>query len=169
MILSLIGMPGSGKSTIGFHLAGTSGLPFYDTDKVFESSVGMTVSEYFQKFGETSFRKVESEILKEMSKIGSGILATGGGVILVEENRLILRKSTNVVYLKCAPYQLYQRLKADSSRPLLRGEDLLGKLQELFNARDSLYENTAHHTFDVSFLSTDKVFEYMAHYNFQTS
>jgi len=150
-LISLIGLPGAGKSSVGIQLARRVGCPFLDSDQVIERRVGMSIKAYFELHGEESFRALESDALAELVKAPSGVLATGGGSVLRASNRLLLRQGTQVVYLRAMPEQLVRRLRHDKSRPLLQGHDPLTRLQELFVARDPLYRDTAHFVFDTGY------------------
>jgi shikimate kinase len=144
LIFSLIGLPGSGKSTVGRQLARRLQIPFIDTDQVIEQRIGCTVREFFEQEGEDRFRNIEVEIIDSLTRENHCVLATGGGVVVRQENREILHSRSKVVYLKSTPEELFRRLKYDSNRPLLQVEDPLKKLQELYSQRERLYRETAH-------------------------
>jgi shikimate kinase len=144
LIVSLIGLPGCGKSTVGRQLARRLQTPFFDSDHVIERRVGCTVREFFEREGEDQFRNIEAEVIDELTQQQRGILSTGGGVVLRAENRDNLKSRCKVVYLKSTPDELYRRLRRDMHRPLLQVEDPLKKLHELFSQRDPLYKEVAH-------------------------
>lgn len=144
MIVSLVGLPGSGKSTVGRQLARRLQLPFVDSDHVIEERLGCSIREYFEREGEEHFRDVEESVLDELTRQHEGILSTGGGAVLREVNREHLRSRGKVVYLKSSPEELYRRLRHDANRPLLQVADPLGRLRELYATRDPLYRETAH-------------------------
>lgn len=144
MIVSLVGLPGSGKSTVGRQLARRLQLPFVDSDHVIEERLGCSIREYFEREGEAHFRDVEESVLDELTRQHEGILSTGGGAVLREANREHLRSRGKVVYLKSSPEELYRRLRHDANRPLLQVADPLGRLRELYATRDPLYRETAH-------------------------
>ena len=144
MIFSLIGLPGSGKSTVGRQLARRLALPFVDSDHVIEQRLGCPIREYFEREGEAAFRDVEEAVIDELSLAQSGILATGGGAVLREANRRHLRERGLVVYLKSSPDELFRRLRHDRNRPLLQVADPLARLRDLYAIRDPLYRETAH-------------------------
>jgi shikimate kinase len=144
LIVSLIGLPGCGKSTVGRQLARRLQTPFFDSDHVIERRVGCTVREFFEREGEDQFRNIEAEVIDELTQQQRGILSTGGGVVLRAENRDNLKSRCKVVYLKSTPDELYRRLRHDMHRPLLQVEDPLKKLHELFSQRDPLYKEVAH-------------------------
>ena len=91
MNIVLIGMPGCGKSAVGTHLSQLTGRPFVDADSAFVEKAGMSIPEFFQKFDENAFRKLETEVLQELGKRSGLIIATGGGAILREENVRAMR------------------------------------------------------------------------------
>jgi shikimate kinase len=144
LIIGLIGLPGSGKSTVGRLLARRLQIPFLDSDQVTEQRLGCTVREFFEREGEERFRTIEAEIIEDLTLREFCVLSTGGGVVLRQENRNCLHSRCQVVYLKSTPEELYRRLKHDINRPLLQVEDPLKKLQELFTQREPLYKETAH-------------------------
>lgn len=143
----LVGLPGSGKTTVGRQLAKRLGVVFVDTDQLIEQRVGTNIPNFFELHGEDAFRRVEQIVIGELPSIGEpAVVSTGGGAILRLVNRLNLRKVGLVIYLKSSPEDLYRRLKHDTSRPLLRVGDPMAKLRELFEVRDPLYRDTAHFT-----------------------
>ena len=143
-MISLIGLPGSGKSTVGRQLARRLQLPFSDSDHVIEQQLGCSIREYFEREGEERFRDVEELVIDELTQGGSGVLSTGGGVILRQANRRRLRQHSQVVYLNSSPDELFRRLRHDVNRPLLQVADPLNRLRDLHTLRDPLYRETAH-------------------------
>jgi shikimate kinase len=148
LTISLIGLPGSGKSTVGRQLARRLHLPFFDSDQVIEEHLGCTIREYFEREGEASFRDVEEAVIDQLTQKSAGILSTGGGVVLRPANRLHLRERGHVIYLNSSPEELYRRLRHDVNRPLLQVPDPLGRLRDLHAVRDPLYRQTAHFIID---------------------
>ena len=148
MTISLIGLPGSGKSTVGRQLARRLQLAFFDSDQVIEERLGCAIRDYFEREGEASFRDVEAAVIDELSLQSSGILSTGGGAVLRPANRQCLRERGYVVYLRSSPEELFRRLRHDVSRPLLQVADPLARLRELYKQRDPLYRATAHFVID---------------------
>jgi shikimate kinase len=145
MQLSLVGMPGGGKSTVGRHLARHLQLRFLDADAEIERRIGCAIRVFFEREGEGRFRDVEQDVIAELVRRSSSVvLATGGGVVLREQNRRLLREFTTVVYLRSTPEELFRRLRHDTHRPLLQVRDPLRKLRELHALRDPLYRATAH-------------------------
>ncbi len=144
MIISIVGLPGSGKSTVGRQLARRLQLPFLDSDHVIEERLGCSIRDYFEREGEASFREVEESVIDELTLQASGVLSTGGGAVLRPANRLHLHDRGHVIYLRSSPEELFRRLRHDVSRPLLQVADPLGRLRDLFAQRDPLYRETAH-------------------------
>ena len=142
--IALIGLPGSGKSTIGRHLARRLGLPFVDSDHLIEQRLGCSIRDYFAREGESSFRDVEESIIDELTSSHAGVLSTGGGVVLRPNNRQHLHARGHVVYLHSAPEDVYRRVRHDGNRPLLQVDDPMARLRELYAVRDPLYRETAH-------------------------
>lgn len=143
-MIILIGLPGSGKSTVGRQLARRLGLSFSDSDHVIEQRIGCSIRDFFSHEGEAAFRDVEEAVLQESTGAGSGVLATGGGAVLRPVNRQRLRDSGQVIYLRSTPEELFRRLRHDSNRPLLQVDDPLKRLRALYEERDPLYRETAH-------------------------
>jgi len=142
--ISLVGMPGSGKSTVGRHLARQLGRRFVDSDAEVERRLGMPIREWFAQHGEESFRDVEQEVIDELTRQGDIVLATGGGAVLRPSNRDALHTRTHVFYLRSTPEELFRRLRHDSQRPLLQVADPQRRLRDLFRERDPLYRRVAH-------------------------
>ena len=137
-------MPGSGKSTVGRHLARRLGLPFFDSDHVIEQRLGCTIREFFAREGEAAFRDLEQEVLAGLAQGPSAVVATGGGAVLREANRQAMHAAGRVIYLRSTPEELHRRLRHDTQRPLLQVADPLGKLRALYAERDPLYRDAAH-------------------------
>ncbi|RYF15599.1 MAG: shikimate kinase [Comamonadaceae bacterium] len=144
MILSLVGMPGSGKSTVGRQLARRLGLPFFDSDALIEQRLGCSIREYFAREGEDAFRDVEQQVIADLAAGPDAVVATGGGAVLREANRQKLREAGRVIYLRSSPEELHRRVRHDTQRPLLQVADPLGRLRSLHAERDPLYREAAH-------------------------
>lgn len=137
-------MPGSGKSTVGRHLARRLGLPFHDSDPEIEAQLGCSIREFFEREGEDAFRDVEEAVIERLLRQGPGVLSTGGGAVLRTANRERLRAGGQVIYLRSAPEDIHRRLRHDTVRPLLQVDDPLKRLRDLFAQRDALYRETSH-------------------------
>jgi shikimate kinase len=146
--LVLVGLPGSGKSTVGRSLGRRLGLPFHDSDHVIEQRIGCSIREFFAREGEERFRDEEQQALADIAAGPACVLATGGGAVLREANRQMLRQAGHVIYLRCTPEELWRRLHRDTKRPLLQVSDPQGKLRQLFAERDPLYREIAEFIID---------------------
>lgn len=142
--VALVGLPGSGKSTVGRQLAKRLGVNFADSDHVIEERIGTSIREFFDTAGEQRFRDVEEGVLDDLSQQHVGVLSTGGGSILRSSNRRHLRERCVVFYLKTTPEEVYRRLRHDQNRPLLQVDDPQAKLRDLLAVRDPLYREAAH-------------------------
>ncbi|WP_377161724.1 shikimate kinase [Roseateles sp. UC29_93] len=155
MTISLVGMPGGGKSTVGRLLARQLDIAYVDSDAEIEKDLGgESIKDYFAREGEASFRDLESRtIARLLDGANSGqelILATGGGAVLREINRDRLKAHSTVVYLRSSPEELFRRLRHDTQRPLLQVANPLAKLRELYAQRDPLYRRCAHFVLESS-------------------
>ncbi len=148
MRLALVGMPGSGKSTVGRQLARRLSLGFLDTDAAFEDREGCAIRAYFDAHGEAAFRDKEERLIDELTQSHKGVLATGGGAVLRDNNRRCLHDRCTVVYLRASPEDIFRRLKHDRTRPLLQVSNPLKALRDLFAIRDPLYSQTAHYVIE---------------------
>ena len=148
-----IGPMGSGKTTVGKQLAKRTRMDFLDSDHLIEERCGVSISTIFDIEGEEGFRKRETKMLAELCERSGVILATGGGAIASEENRIILRKSGYIVYLKTSIETQLARTQRNQNRPLLENVDAELKLTQLMEERGSLYEQEA----DLIVTSGDRV------------
>ncbi len=139
----LIGPMGTGKTTIGRQLAKKLEIEFFDSDHEIEKKTGVDIARIFDIEGEEGFRAREREIIAELSEKTGIVLATGGGVILDEENRKHLAKNGFIVYLKSSVDHLLERTRYDTKRPLLQTDNPRERLEELIAIRDPLYQSIA--------------------------
>lgn len=140
----LVGPMGAGKSTIGRHLADLMDLPFVDVDSEIESRAGADIQWIFDMEGEQGFRDRECKVLKDLTENSQPrVIATGGGIVMRDENRAILRSSGRVIYLSATAEQLYERTRRDKSRPLLQVDDRRAVIEQLVETRDPLYKQVA--------------------------
>jgi shikimate kinase len=144
----LVGMPGSGKSTVARQLSRTLALPACDTDQLAEARIGMSIRDFFDRHGEAAFRDLETELIAGLDDGTPRVVATGGGSVLRPANRAALRRLGHVMYLRASPEELYRRLRNDRQRPLLQVADPQAKLRELYRERDPLYRDCAHFVID---------------------
>lgn len=158
----LTGFMGSGKSTVGIRLSYRLKCVVEDTDKRIEREQGRTVNEIFGTEGEAYFRNLETECLKKMlSEPGNRIISVGGGLPVREENRKLLKELGTVVYLRISPEKAYERLKEDDTRPLLKGEDPMGKIRKLMQEREPVYAEAADITVDVDDKDMEEILEWI--------
>ncbi len=141
--IALVGMPGSGKSTVGRHLARLLGWRFIDSDHEIERQIGGSIRAYFEQHGEAAFRDLEQQSIADLCQQSSAVLAPGGGAVLREANRQALKSRCEVVYLRSTPEELFRRLRHDTQRPLLQVRDPLRRLRDLYRERDPLYRDVA--------------------------
>ncbi len=141
MPLWLIGMMGAGKSTVGTAVAERAGLPYVDLDDDIVAAAGMSIEEIFATHGETAFRALEHAALAARTA-DDAVVACGGGVVLDERNRDIMREHGTVVWLDAPVEVLGGRVGSGEGRPLLAG-GVIRRLEELSAARRHLYEQTA--------------------------
>ncbi len=149
MHIILVGLPGCGKSTVGRQLGRRLDLPFVDSDAVIEQRAGMPIRDFFDAFGEPTFRDLEERVIDELTQGPPCVLATGGGAVLRAATRERLRTRGTVIYLRASPERLIQRLRRDTKRPLLQVADPLKRLKALQRERDPLYKEVARYVIDV--------------------
>jgi shikimate kinase len=143
VLISLIGLPAVGKSTVGRRLARQLGVDFADCDTRLEQRLGCRIRDFFATEGEEKFRDAESAMLEELVAAPAGVIATGGGIVLRQSNRRLLNERTMCVYLKADPEALFHRLRRDTKRPLLQVADPAARLTELSAEREPLYREAA--------------------------
>jgi shikimate kinase len=141
--LILMGMMGSGKTTMGRTLARHLGKVFVDSDEEIIKRTGVTVPHIFDIEGEAGFRLRETAAIRELVGRDNMVLATGGGAVLEEQNRAMLQQNGIVIYLKASVHDLWQRTRHDRNRPLLQTGNPHAKLTELFQQRDPLYRQVS--------------------------
>ena len=148
--ITLIGLPGCGKSTVGRQLARRLGVAFVDSDHVIEQRLGCSIKTFFAREGEERFRDLEQATLDELTAgTTPAVLSTGGGAVLRAPNRLHLHQRGQVIYLHAQPEDIFRRLRHDTTRPLLQVQDPLQQLRNLYQLRDPLYRETAHYVIEI--------------------
>ncbi len=150
MNLILCGMMGAGKTTIGIKIAELTGRRWYDTDELIADKHGK-ISDIFEYYGEAHFRKLETEIVKELAGKDRLVVSTGGGLVLKKENNELLQKNGKIVFLRATLETLATRLKVDGNRPLLQTstESIRDRLSKLLTERSPVYEHVADFIVDV--------------------
>lgn len=146
MKIFLIGMMGSGKSSVGERLSKYIDIPFFDTDDMLEESEGISINEIFKKKGEKYFRQIESESLKKIR--GDGVISCGGGSILAKENRNYLKNKGYTIYLESSLSTLKTRLSNDinKDRPLIDYKNIKKSLKAIYEQRKLLFFESANDT-----------------------
>ncbi len=142
----LVGLMGSGKTTIGRSLAKRLHLRFVDADQEIEARTGASIPLIFEIEGEASFRQREADVIRDLTAQQGIVLATGGGAVLNETSRQLLRERGTVIYLRASVASIVQRTSHDKNRPLLQTADPKARIEELFRQRAPLYEEVAHIT-----------------------
>lgn len=156
--LILIGFMGSGKTTVGIQLSYRLRMTMVDTDKIIEREQNCTIREIFERDGEETFRKLETGCLKSLLKNSKDqIISVGGGLPMREENHSLLKKLGTVIYLRVTKETVYERLKNDSTRPLLQGEEPMSKIEELLKVRAPIYEKASQLHVDVDGKTFDEI------------
>lgn len=141
--LILVGMMGSGKTTMGRILARHLDKVFVDSDEEIQFRTGVTIPHIFDVEGESGFRQRETDALEALVSRNDLVLATGGGAVLAEENRAMLRQNGIVIYLKAGVHDLWLRTRNDRNRPLLQTGNLHARLADLLQQREALYQQVA--------------------------
>ena len=159
MKIFLIGPMGSGKSTIGKVLSERLEYDFYDTDKLVEKVVGKKIKEIFEQNGEQYFFLKESEELDKTRKLKNAVIATGGGIIENEKNRLFLKEEKKVIFLDSSIERQYDRTKESQKRPLLNNGDSMKILKNLYQKRLSFYQEVSKLKISMDNLTEGKIFE----------
>lgn len=152
----LIGMMGSGKSSVGGALAGRVGEPFHDTDMLVGGRAGMSIPELFETIGVTAFRDLEAQAVEAVST-QRGVIATGGGVVLDRRLRELMAETGVVVHLAAPPETLAERIGPGDGRPLVQEGDTLARITQIASSRRDLYESAAHLVIETQGLSHAEV------------
>ena len=139
---------GAGKSTVGKLLAKKLGRRFLDADHIIEERCGVKIPVIFEMEGEEGFRKREAQAIKDAASENDLVLATGGGAVLLSENRQALSERGTVIYLHANPMELFHRTRGGEGRPLLKNGDAKKILENLYSIRDPLYREIADHVIE---------------------
>ncbi|MDT3696412.1 MAG: shikimate kinase [Ignavibacterium sp.] len=148
-LIFLTGFMASGKSTVGPILANTIGWGFYDLDKLIEGETSLSIKEIFNVYGESYFRKIETDVLKKVCSLNEFVISLGGGTIASKENLQIIKKSGFLIYLESSPEAAYKRLRFKRDRPalLFDGEDepteaeFINRIKSLLKSRLQYYNS----------------------------
>ena len=157
----LVGYMGCGKTTVGKQLAEHTKYTFTDTDEMIVAQQGRSISDIFEKDGENAFRAMETALLEKMIADGNDtlVISTGGGMPIREENRRLLSRLGTVIYMRVKPETVYERIKGDTTRPLLQCENPLERIREMIKSRGTAYEAVADFIIDVDNLTQREVAE----------
>jgi len=158
MNIILTGFMGVGKTEVGKALADKLKLNFLDTDELIEKTEGRQISEIFDKEGEPYFRDLETEVLKTLGNYDNFVLATGGGIILREENVELLREIGPLILLTAREEIILERVKDTEDRPLLTG-DKAQKIKEILSVRNPIYNRVADFIVDTSEITPEQATE----------
>lgn len=150
MNIILIGFMGAGKTVVGQLLAKELSLNFLDTDELVEAAAGKKISQIFQLDGEETFRQLETEVLKTLQDYDNFVLSTGGGIILKEENRQLLKALGQILLLWAKPEVVYERIKNEKHRPLLQVPDPQAEVLKILTEREPIYHAVANQTVETS-------------------
>ncbi|MDB5084614.1 MAG: Shikimate kinase [Bacilli bacterium] len=156
MNLYLLGFMATGKTTVGKELSAILQLPWVDLDHYLEQREGRTIPELFRDFGEEHFRNLEQQCLEDASKCSGQVVTTGGGVILRERNREMLKTTGFCITLTATPECIWNRVSTDSGRPLLQHDNPQERIKQLMEERSSYYA-IADCTIDTTGLSVDDI------------
>ncbi len=154
---------GAGKTTIGRLIAKQLGMVFYDSDHEVERKTGVKIPLIFELEGEPGFRKREASTIEDLCQLKNIVMATGGGVVLLAENRELLRNNGIVVYLRGNVHDLWLRTRNDKTRPLLQGGNIKQKLEQLYIERDPIYTKLADFIVDTGAQSAIEISAYIEH------
>ena len=157
MNIILCGFMGCGKSTVGKSLSQKLGYDFIDLDEFIENLQKMTISNIFEKYGESGFRKLETEAISEITKSKNCVISLGGGAVLNPENVDIIKSNGKLFFLNISANEVYNRLKDDTSRPLLQTDDKLTAITTLLSKRLPIYESVADVKIDVDSKNTEDI------------
>ena len=153
----LIGMMGAGKSTIGKLLSKKMNIEYIDMDNELETLMDMSLPMIFSEYGEERFRMIESAFFREISKAGHLIYATGGGIVLSDLNKKIIKETGISIFLDCSLDILIDRVKNDKKNRPLVSDDIKKNMTNIYNDRYELYKKCAQHSIDTTDMNADQV------------
>ena len=157
MKVFLVGPMGTGKSTTGRNLSEKLDYDFYDIDKLIEKKEGKKIKDIFEQDGEDYFRQKESKTLSETKILQNVVIATGGGIVEKEENRLFLENEDKVIFLDSSPERQYEKTKGSKKRPLLNDGDSLKILENLYKKRFNFYEAVSKMKISMDHMNTEEI------------
>ncbi len=151
----LVGFMGTGKTAVGKRLAEMLDMKFIDTDDIIEKDSKMIISDIFSQMGEEHFRDLESRAAEKACKLSRHVIATGGGIVIREQNIRNLKSTGMLFCLDATPEVILQRTSQDTHRPLLQVEDPIGRIREMLRIREAFYSKVDHKV-DTSQLTVDQ-------------
>lgn len=137
----ITGFMGTGKSVVAKELARKLKMEFIDMDQIIEEDQGMSISDIFARYGENYFREQENKLVKKLSQKENMVIATGGGTLLSSDNARMLGQAGEIVCLYADSQTIYNRVRRKNDRPLLKGENILNKINLLLEERKKIYDN----------------------------
>jgi len=137
----ITGFMGTGKSVVAKELARKLKMEFIDMDRIIEGHQGTNIADIFARYGEKYFRAQENKLVKELSQKENMVIATGGGTLLSSDNARILSQRGQIICLYADSQTIYNRVKRKNNRPLLNGENILDKINQLMKERKKIYDN----------------------------
>jgi len=147
----LVGPMGSGKTTIGRRLSERLSLDFFDSDHEIVNTTGVSIDHIFDVEGEKGFRARESDVLKKLCNMPNVVLATGGGAVILKDNRDLMKKASSIIYLSSSVDQILRRTAKSKTRPLLEKSNNRRKtITDIVEARDPLYREVSSHIIDTN-------------------
>ena len=164
-MIFLIGYRGTGKSTVARLLAARLGWDWRDADEVLEAKFGRPITEIFQTNGEAKFREMETAVMDELCKLSSVVIATGGGVVLREANRELMRQTGRVIWLKADVDTIWKRIQSDAAEGRSRPALTVGgrtEIEQLLRVREPLYRATAEFSVETANQTGDEIVEEIA-------
>jgi shikimate kinase len=167
MSIVLVGYRGSGKTTVGRKLADRLWQQFVDLDELIVRQAGKNIREIFEQHGEPHFREIESQVLRELALLEDHVIGTGGGSLMREENRRLLKDAGHkIIYLRCEPQELWRRIQADpqsaQTRPNLTPVGGLEEIEAKLAEREPVYREVMDAELDVTHLTPDEAVQYIA-------
>ncbi|MBU1027363.1 MAG: shikimate kinase [Candidatus Margulisbacteria bacterium] len=157
MNIILIGFMGSGKSAVGHLLANQLKMDYLDADELIEKTEKMPINDIFAKKGEPYFRELESQVIKTLQDYDNFVISTGGGMVLRQENVKLLKEVGPLVLLWAEPNVIYQRIKNEKHRPLLKVKVPRAEIYKILEQRESIYRQAADFEVDTCKLSVEEV------------
>ncbi len=155
--LYLVGFMGAGKSSVGRRVAGRIGTPFVDLDGLIEQQAGIPIAQIFSSQGERAFRELESSALRSIAQAPPMVVACGGGAVISDENRVLLKSTGTVIYLKVDAAEALARIGDKSTRPLLSGAGGATAATSILASREALYSAVSDSTVDTAGLTVEQV------------